>query len=177
MEIVVERLSVRIPGAVHGGLVILWDAGGAPCGSDEIVEGGGYEEIFLGVVEEGTNEGTKDVDDLDDAISDVLCENSAVEVVVKETGRVGESRDVLGEIVEEGYGCGVGGCRGLECDGKLGGEVVDECEKRVNVCDDDMERCRVDILSGNVVQGSGAGLVKERERRLIVVLGHRGLIM
>lgn len=37
LEIVLEGFSVGFPGAVDGGLVVLWDAGWAPCICDEVV--------------------------------------------------------------------------------------------------------------------------------------------
>ena len=144
LEIVPERVPVGFPGAVDGCLVVLWDAGRAPCVCDAVVEGGGPDEILFagraaagelwaagGVVEECLEEGAKAVEDVADAVCDVLGEGSAVEVVAEEAGAVGEGGGALCEVVEEGDGCGVGGRRGLECEGELGGDGVHEGEEGV----------------------------------------------
>jgi len=53
LEIVLEGLSVRLPGAVDGSLVVPRDSGRAPCVCDEVEERGGPDEILLaGAVEE-----------------------------------------------------------------------------------------------------------------------------
>ena len=151
LEVVVEGVPVRAPGAVDGCLVVLWDAGRAPRVCDAVVEGGGPDEILFagraaadevwtagGVVEERLKDGTEGVEDVADADCDVLGEGSAVGVVVKETGAVGEGGGVLGELVEDGDGCGVGGRSGLEGEGELGGDVVHEGEEGVEVGEDDV---------------------------------------
>lgn len=121
------------------------------------------------VVEKGLNECTEGVDDVPDAVSDVLGEGSAVDVVVEETGAVCECGGVLGEIVEEGDGGGVGGCGWLECEGELGGEVVDEGEEGVEIGDDEVERggvgigIGIGIGVGDGFECGGAGLGEEGE--------------
>lgn len=54
-----------------------------------------------------------------------------MEAVAEETGAASKCGGVLGEIVEEGDRSRVGWCGGLESEGELGGEVVDEGEESV----------------------------------------------
>lgn len=118
------------------------------------MQGGDPEEIILGVVEESACEGTECVDDLRHAVSDELCEGGAMEIVVKQTGGVGECGGMLGEIAEEGDGGGVGGGGGLEDEGKFGGEEVDVSEEGVDIGLDEVERCGV-VVAEVVVNVEG----------------------
>lgn len=168
LEIVLERVSVRLPGAVDGRLVVPRDSGRAPRARDKVEQRGCPDEIRLaGAVEERLDEGTQSIDDVPDAGCDVLCEGRAVEVVVKETGAVGEGGDVLGEIAEHGGGCGVGGRWGPEREGELGGEKVYELEEGGDVCADDMEGCGVCGGGGEGGECVRAGLGHERERHVM----------
>lgn len=175
LEIVLEGFSVGFPGEADGGTVVLWEAS-APCVCDEVVEGGSPDEIFFSgraavgqpwaagcVVEEGLDEGTEGIDDVPDAVCGVLDECGPVDGVVEETGAAGECGDVLGEIVEDGDGCGVGRGGGLECEGELRGEVVDEGEEGVEIAEDEGEGGVAGGGVGEGGEGGGAGPGEEGE--------------